>query len=262
MTGLGVSTILAVSMLQVSTATREPDAGAGLSVALSNEIIEVDAGFAGARVILFGALASRANPSGDPYNLSATVVGPSVEYTVRPLRREGVIWTPGEGYVVRQAPGLFLSLYDTPAILDPLPRGVGLRSLDFGNAVGRLLQDETDSATGPTPQQISDALISAATKSGLFGEIPGAIDYLDPPLFKIAIDLPPNTPVGAYSVRVILHDGARIVAEDRQTLLVQKVGLERGIYDLAHGRPIAYGFLCVLVSLTAGWLASMAFRKS
>ncbi len=262
MTGAGLYSLFAVSMLQLSAATLNAGASAGLSVALSNEVIEVDAGFAGARVILFGALTAGTNPEGDPYHLSATVVGPSVEYTVRPLRREGVIWTPGEGYVVRQAPGLFLSLYDTPAILDPLPRGVGLRSLDFGNAVGRLLRDDAGNEAGPTPQEVSDALIDAATKSGLFGEFPGAIDYLDPPLFKIAINLPPNTPVGTYSVRVILHDGAEIVAEDSQTLVVEKVGLERGIYDLAHNRPIAYGFLCVLVSLAAGWLAALAFRKS
>lgn len=248
-----------VNLCAIATAATTP---AGLSVALSNETVEVDAGFAGARVILFGAVTTETAADGRPYNLSVTVTGPNVEYTVRPLRREGGIWTPGEGYVVRQAPGLFLSLFDTPAILEPLPQGVGLRSLNFADAVGRLLRDDQTSEAGPTPNEVSNALIDEATKSGLFGEFTRAIDYLDPPLFKIAIDLPPHTPVGAYAVRVILHDGAEIVAEDSQYLLVEKVGLERRIYDLAHNRPIAYGFLCVLMSLMAGWLAALAFRKS
>ena len=75
------------------------------------------------------------------------------------------------------------------------------------------------------------------------------------------IALPPTTPVGDYRVDVYLFRDGELLSRDSAQLAVNKVGLERRIYELAQTRPIAYGITCVAVSLIAGWLAAAAFRK-
>jgi len=52
-----------------------------------------------------------------------------------------------------------------------------------------------------------------------------------------------------------------MIASDTTALAVNRVGLERRIFDFAHQRPVSYGIFCVALSLLAGWLASLAFRK-
>jgi hypothetical protein len=39
------------------------------------------------------------------------------------------------------------------------------------------------------------------------------------------------------------------------------VGVERLISGFAQQRPWAYGMVCVLIALAAGWAASAAFRR-
>ena len=45
------------------------------------------------------------------------------------------------------------------------------------------------------------------------------------------------------------------------TLTVEKVGIEREIFDFAHNRPWTYGVLCVLLAAFTGWGASRVFRR-
>jgi len=45
------------------------------------------------------------------------------------------------------------------------------------------------------------------------------------------------------------------------TLTVEKVGLERDIYEFAHRRPWLYGVLCVVLAALTGYGASRIFSR-
>ena len=61
-------------------------------------------------------------------------------------------------------------------------------------------------------------------------------------------------------MRIFLTRGGQIVDLHEKVLYVQKVGLERWIYNLAHERPLIYGILSLAIAIAAGWLASAVFR--
>ena len=103
--------------------------------------------------------------------------------------------------------------------------------------------------------------VTSETKRGRYQDHFDAFTFKKDALFSFEIDLPPTTPVGDYAVEVFLIDQGGVVAADTAALSVRKVGLERQIYDLAHDRPLGYGIMCVALSLLAGWLAALAFRK-
>ncbi len=236
-------------------------ARAQLSIGLTTEIVEVDAGFAGAKIVLFGAVdgASSAQKAGD---IVAVVRGPDVAFTLRAMRRTGPVWTPGPAIHIEDAPALYLTsstrpleAFTTPALRAELE--LGAASIDLSEKIGR------SGLAGRSARGVHTAadFIDAEVRGGRYRDVAGGVSYKGGSLFAIDVDLPPDTPVGDYAVEVFLIRDDTLLAADTAALSVRKVGIERRIYDLAHQRPLGYGIVCVAMSLLAGWAGAAAFRK-
>ena len=61
-------------------------------------------------------------------------------------------------------------------------------------------------------------------------------------------------------MRFLLTRDAQVIDAQETTIFVQKVGLERFIFALAHEQPFLYGLLSLVIAVGAGWGASAAFR--
>ncbi len=256
---------LAAAALVLSAA---PARAAEIAVALTQSVVEVDAGFTGARLVLFGALSS-VDPADllRPSNLDivAVVKGPAADFSIRPMQREGVIWTRGAGAVLRGAPSILLTSatrpvdeFTTPALRRRL--GLGAESVDF-HPLLRISGGATTLFGGDGARRFVEAFLEAGRASGRYGEAAPAVSFRRGALFSIDVELPPTTPVGEYIVDVYLIREETVISHDKASLVVSKVGLERRIYDIAHERPIAYGLACVVIAVAAGWLGGVAFRK-
>ena len=79
-------------------------------------------------------------------------------------------------------------------------------------------------------------------------------------LFETRIRLPANLVEGDYRARIFLLRDKTVVDVFESSIEVRKVGLERWIYTMAQEQGALYGLLSILVALSAGWLASAAFR--
>ena len=80
-------------------------------------------------------------------------------------------------------------------------------------------------------------------------------------LFRASLKLPANIPDGMHMVRAYLFKSGQLINQREMPLRVVKTGIEQAITDAAHDRPLAYGFLCVLIAIITGWGASIVFRK-
>ena len=85
---------------------------------------------------------------------------------------------------------------------------------------------------------------------------------VDQGLFRSEIDLPSGAPTGVYTAEIILFQDGQPVSRRMRGLTVEKVGLERELYILAHRRPWLYGLASVFIALGAGWAASAVFRRN
>ena len=79
-------------------------------------------------------------------------------------------------------------------------------------------------------------------------------------LFDTSVTLPANLVDGIYTARLFLTKGGVVVSQSSETIYVEKVGLEKLLYDLAHDQPWLYGILSLVIAIAAGWGASAAFR--
>jgi len=101
------------------------------------------------------------------------------------------------------------------------------------------------------------ALIAHKQKQALWPDAPTALDDLGGGAWRVDFALPPDVPIGTYTVRAALHGpGGRTLEEERATLRVDHVGLGAAIVRFAGDYAWAYGLLCVMMAALAGWFMS------
>ena len=268
-----------------------------LTIALTADRVDVDAGFSGAQLTLFGVIDGDDRSTGDePIHIAAIIEGPKRNVISRQIVRTGPIWTPTGAMIIKDVPGLYYVLTSAPpgqltdSIAAMLP-ALSLDQLHFHKAPDTGPTDGTNAPipdpsttppTDPIPKpaiieprvpvhdpatghalgdSITRALVRDRQSRGLFREADGAITRLDNGLFAVPVSLPAQTPVGDYQVLVIAWRGGVPIAQDRASLSVRKAGIERQIYEFARNHAFAYGVMCVLISLIAGWTVSLVFRR-
>lgn len=234
---------------------------ADIAIALTDERVAVDTGFTGARLTLFGAVSGIEDPA--TVDIISIVQGPETAFRIRKIEQRNLIWAPGAPHHVEDAPGLYITSSTRPIEdIAPLPDQAGFR---LGADHLTIFVAPESANENEDPFDAADlykaAFLTEAEDLGLYRDTVGGVVFKKGGLFAITVDLPATTPVGDYEIAVYLYQDGVLLGQDAAELSVNKVGLERQIYDLAHERPITYGLLCVAIALFSGWLASVAFRK-
>ncbi len=237
-----------------------PDFSANIEIALTNDQVEIDTSFSGAQLTLFGAVNGMDNPAGK-IDIISIVRGPNTNFEIRQLSRNNLIWTPGDAHRIENAPALYLTNATKPITdIAPLPDQARyhLGAAHLNIQAPRYDEENNDDAHN---LDFETAFLNENKTKGLYRDAVEGVAFKKGSLFAINVDLPANTPVGLYDVFVYLYQDGALLSRDAATLQVNKVGIERRIYELAHERPISYGITCVALSLFAGWIAAVAFRK-
>jgi uncharacterized protein (TIGR02186 family) len=240
-----------------------------VSAALTETNVQVNSGFRGARIVLYGAVF---DPLSRPSDVVVIVRGP--EQPVRIARKTRVLglWMNSRPVVFRGAPGFYIAASSRP--LDQIARFSERRRLGAG--VDHLAINAPDEQRVETRYGVRDVVVSRLgadyfdwrravvrlkEKGGLYAVDEAGVRFVDKGLFRAEIALPAEAPIGEYRARIVLFQGGRPVSEKVRTLTVAKVGVERGLYLWAHERPWTYGLAAMAFALGAGWVASRAFRR-
>ncbi len=251
----------------VATVKAEPTVAA----ALTDAQIRVDARFSGASITLFGAVF---NPTDTPTDVVVVVRGPDEPVRLARKTRVAGLWLNGRPVLFEGAPGFYMTASSKP-LSDITGFGV-LRRLGVG--VDHLRIDAPEERTTATRYGVRDVVVSSLgedyldwrravirlkEEADLYTSAPDGVSFIDQSgLFRARIDLPAEAPTGRYATEVWLFQNGEPVSSTELTMSVEKVGLERTIYDFAHRRPWSYGVLCVLMALATGWAASRIFRRA
>lgn len=232
----------------------------GLISDLSERRIDIQTQFAGADLLLFGAIGrGSALGLGQGFDIVAVVRGPEQETVVRKKERVLGLWMNRSSVKFQTAVGYYavaatralenitdadtLSVYQLGidhVLLSPVAKG------DMSSAELRAFRE---------------GLLRHLQEDGLFQADIAPIEVSGDTLFRTRIKLPAKVPVGDYTIDIFLFSGGKLIEQHRQHLAVDKSGLERWIYAFAQERPLYYGLTAVLIALSAGWLAGFVYRK-
>ncbi len=226
---------------------------------LSQSNVSITATFDGSEILIFGAV-KREEPIPDepgPLQVVITVAGPSVPITVRRKAKwNNLIWVNTDAVEVDLAPSFY-----TIAASGPFREVLSeVEDLRHKISIGRAIRSVGAPSDISDAESFTDALIRIRKRDRLYQEQPYTVIVNEETLFRTSVALPANLTEGDYTVRIFLTRGGQVVDLHEKVLYVQKVGLERWIYNLAHERPLIYGILSLTLAIVAGWLASAVFR--
>ena len=223
---------------------------------LSQSSISITTNFEGSDILIFGAIKREtAIPEGE-LDVIVTVAGPSRPLTVWRKEKKLGIWMTTEAVYIARAPSFYAGAAPGP-LEDVLSRTEDLRHrISVPLAIRAVGAPETIGDA----QSFSDALIRIRTENAVYSSLDDGVDVQQETLFSTLIRLPANLTEGDYSTRIFLLRDKQVVSQYVTTIDVQKVGLERFLYGLAHGQPVVYGLLSLVLAVLGGWAASAFFR--
>ena len=195
---------------------------ADILAALTEETVQIRSNFAGAEITLYGAV--RGFEEGD--DIAIAVRGPARDVRVMQKVRTLGIWINRAPIRFESVPGYYAVAATAP--LSEFASFSALRRNSLGTGHVYLSAPETESLE--TRFGVSDVRVST-----LGAEI---VDYRE----------------------ALFRDGEPI-ASRRVALRVEKAGIERLIYEMAHNSPLAYGLVAVILAVVSGWGAAEIFRR-
>ena len=233
---------------------------------LSSHVIEITSQFSGTELLIFGAI-ERNIPQADgghgvviegtDYDIIVVVQSGPQDMVIRRKEKVGPIWANKDFRTLKNVQGYYAVTSTRPIdqILtfdqkNILGAGIDQLKIEFAEPVSKV--DE---------QAYRNGFIRNMKAKKLYSQQEGTISVLDEILFRAILEFPANMPVGNYQVDVHLVRQGEVILSKKSPLEVDKVGLERLIFRVAHLYPAVYGIMAVIIALFAGWLGGFLSRK-
>jgi uncharacterized protein (TIGR02186 family) len=224
-----------------------------LNIDLAQDHVNITTGFTGADLPLFGVRQGR----GD---VVVVMEGPQRESTVRKKERIMGAWINTGWMNFSSVP----SYYDYASSAASVS---SIMSADWrsGNRVGveglEFRPDNTEHVEAKVLEEFEDSLVRIKQKQSLYTAQAQKVVFIDDRFFRVDFHLPANVPRGQYTVRGMLVRDGRVVSEVSRTMTVAQVGFSSDVNKVARSHGFAYGLLCVLVAVMAGFLSDMIGRR-
>ncbi|WP_380057839.1 TIGR02186 family protein [Falsihalocynthiibacter sp. SS001] len=246
------SLFLTIGLLFASAVSAQEEVVAGLS----QNRVSITANFDGSEILIFGAVKRETPiPTETPLDVIITVSGPSTPVMVRRKSNRAGIWVNTDAVEVDSAPS-FYAVATTGPLKTILSSTEDLR---HKVSINRAIRSVGAPASITDSARFTEALIRIRRENGLYQHLEGKVALADDTLFRTSIALPANLTEGTYLTRFMLLRDREVINSYETQIQVQKVGLERWLYNLAYETPLVYGLLSLFIAILAGWGASAVF---
>ena len=221
---------------------------------LSQDTIDITSSYTGTDIVVFGDIEHPEDTG--PRDVVVVVRGPDATMTVRKKDRIFGIFLNRDQARLDGMPSYYFLASTRP--VDGLAPSYTLQRYSVGLA--NITPTKTYSHHDPQP--FREALVRHKTRDGLYGESASGVVFLGPTLFRAQIPVPASVPRGTYTVDVYLFRDGTVLSAQSTPLYIDQTGLERRLYNFAHGSPLSYGLSTVLMAMLLGWLSSVVFRRA
>ena len=224
---------------------------------LSQSRIDISYRFAGAELLIFGAIQYPGGRQPDrPPGIAVVLRGPAEALTVRRKDRVAGIWVNTRALRFESVPGFYAA-----ATTSPVERLLDERNAAIYEIGLPYLQLSPATAAAPeTVGEFQNGLVDHRRRRGLFVDQPYGVQVTDNILYRARIPIPSAVPVGNYQVEIYLIDDGKVAARGTAPVIIDKSGFERGIYVFAHEHGLLYGVFAVVLAVAMGLLAGLAGR--
>lgn len=226
---------------------------------VSQRQINIQSGFTGAELLLFGAIIYPRGvaPEGQ-IDVAVVLRGPARPITLREKQKIAGIWINADSSDFRSVPVYYAIASSRPLrdIVDSKTAAIYELGLD------KLQLSPSGEVDAKEQRRFSNGLVDLKQRNGLFRQDAGTVEITDQVLYRARLKIPSSVPVGTYVAETLLiRNGRVIVADDNVEVRVRKTGFEQLVSILAQDYSLFYGTMAVLVSLLLGWFAGYIFQR-
>lgn len=226
---------------------------------VSQRQINIQSGFTGAELLLFGAIIYPRGvaPEGQ-IDVAVVLRGPARPITLREKQKIAGIWINADSSDFRSVPVYYAIASSRPLrdIVDSKTAAIYELGLD------KLQLSPSGEVDTKEQRRFSNGLVDLKQRNGLFRQDAGSVEITDQVLYRARLEIPSSVPVGTYVAETLLiRNGRVIVADDKVEVRVRKTGFEQLVSVLAQDYSLFYGTMAVLVSLLLGWFAGYIFQR-
>jgi uncharacterized protein (TIGR02186 family) len=225
---------------------------------ISARQVQIRYSFNGAQLLLFGAVVY---PGGRPpdhqVDIAVVLRGPVQPILVREKEKIAGIWMNADSNRFRSAPSFYAVASSRPIgdLINERTAAIyelGLHNLQLSPGGGALPEKE---------HRFEAGLLDLRKRQNLYSESPHGVEINGGVLYRAAITIPSQVPVGTYTAETFLIDRRKVIAAATRDIQINKSGFERTVALAARRNRFLYGLTCVLLSLGLGWAAAAAFRR-
>lgn len=226
---------------------------------VSQSRIDIEYSFAGAELLIFGAIQyPRGRVPEDVPEIAVIVRGPSESITLRRKERVLGIWMNVDAVRFETAPAFYAVATSAPSTHLTDERTAAIYELGLDHL-------QLSPASGNPPEEIREfeaGLLDLRKRAGLYSELAGGVDIVEGVLYRARVNIPADVPVGEYTAEIYLIRDGEVLARAEREIVIDKTGFERAIYVAAQDHELAYGLFAVALALISGWAASGIVRRS
>lgn len=230
---------------------------------VSTRTIAVTSGFTGTEIVVFGSVVNSRQPSAEAgyYDVVVVLEGMATPLVVRRKSNVAGLWINTSAVAFESVPSYYAIASTRP--IDEIADEALLAQHAIGHDVARL-SPAAASVIATQPGELAsfkEAVVRLKRKEGLYIEQDYAVIFIGKGLFRSAISLPANVPVGPLTARLYLFREGELLSTFQQRVRLEREGVELWLYRFAMRHPVWYGVMAVVVAVAAGFAASAAFRR-
>jgi len=231
-----------------------------LEIDLSEDFVSLTTDFKGSKIVLFGS-AQEGN------DLAIVVRGPKQSIKVRKKEKVKGIWLNKEIYEFSEIPSYY-SVISNRDLKDFLTQNFIERyqlsesSMKiYGKPIVNISNSQENYFRMDSDASLRKELFNFKKDLKMYSFHLNKINFVGNNLFRTDISFDPGVLTGKYEINVLEFKDGKIADSKLLDLEVSKSGIEAYIFDFAHGKPLAYGFIAVLIAFFAGIFADFVFRR-
>lgn len=229
---------------------------------VSTRSVAITSSFVGTEIVIFGSVDNSRQPTAESglYDIAIVIEGTPTPIVARKKSRVAGLWINTRSQTFEDVPSYYAIASTRP--IEEITNASVLVANEIGFNYVNMVARSGDKA--PSATELGDfkqAVIRRKQHDNLYQKSDYGVAFIGRSLFRSAIALPANVPVGPLITHVYLFKEGRLLGKHSSKVNLQREGIERYLHDFAFDYPLFYGIFAVLIAVLAGLIASSLFKK-
>ena len=225
---------------------------------VSQREINIQYGFTGAELLLFGAIVyPDARSAARGADIVVVLKSPVRPVTVREKQKVAGIWINADSTRFRSAPAYYAVASSRPIsdIIDDKTAAI------YELGLGYLQLSPTGSIDPAQQKRFISGMVDLGERAGLYAQNPNSVTISKSVLYQARIAIPAQVPTGTYTAETFAIQNGKVIAVAAREIEIRKYGFEGFIAAMADHQSFLYGLCAVAISVLFGWAAAMIFHR-